>query len=115
MVARSRTAHAATPRGERAGRKGCPISIDEVAVPLHAEAEAVLLDLVKPSRAGGNLGSCGRDAELNKIDKCGPRIFEREHGRRLVPFRPGLPEGPPMRLGAVGYRRKRDHHFRAVC
>src|SRR6516165_9969564 len=38
-----------------------------VAIALNAETEAVLLDLVKPFRAGGNYGSSGGDAELKRL------------------------------------------------
>ena len=34
---------------------------------IHAQAEAVLLDLVKPLRPGGNLDASGRDTELKRL------------------------------------------------
>ena len=40
---------------------------DAIAVALCAEAKAVLLDLVKPLRAGGNHSSRDRDAELKRL------------------------------------------------
>ena len=38
---------------------------DAFAIPLHDQAVAVLLDLMQPFRAGGNLGPPGRNAGQN--------------------------------------------------
>ena len=54
-----------------------------VAVPLHQQAEAIVLDLVVPLRAGWNLGASDGDAELKRF-KHVPKIGAAQKNCEIV-------------------------------